>query len=81
MDSEHYYHKEQGTTYEILVQGSISQRWLDWFGDMTIRSVEGASRMACTTLQIAVPDQSALLGRLQKLHNLGHILLKIRRLE
>ncbi len=73
--------KSQGTTYEILVQGNISQRWVDWFGSMTILAEDQVGRQRLTTAEVQVVDQAALLGQLQKLHNLGFSLLQVRRIR
>ena len=73
-------HQNQGTTYEILVQGNISQRWVDWFGCMMILAEDEGNPLSLTTAEVHVADQSALLGQLQKLHNLGFSLLQVRRI-
>jgi hypothetical protein len=73
--------QERQVVYAILLQGRLSQRWLDWLGDMTILAVDEAGNISRTTAELQVPDQAALLGQLQKLHNLGYQLLKIRRLD
>jgi hypothetical protein len=59
--------QDQGATYEIQVQGSISQRWVDWFGCMT-NMTEKEDPSSLTTAEVYVADQAALLGQLQKLH-------------
>jgi hypothetical protein len=64
-------------TYEIQVQGRISERWAYWFDDMAIRA-EGEAETATTTLTGAVTDQAALLGLLQKLYTLRLTLLMVR---
>ena len=69
------------TMYEVQFQGRISRRWLDWLGGMSILSVDETGKEARTTAVLQVPDQAALLGQLQKLHNLGYPLLQIRRLD
>jgi hypothetical protein len=71
--------QDQGVSYEIQVQGSISQRWVDWFGCMTIITEE-EDPSSLTTAEVHVADQAALLGQLQKLHNLGFFLLQVRRI-
>ena len=72
---------QQGQTiYEIQVQGTISQRWLNWLDGIAIVHVEDTGSFAVTTAKVSVPDQAALLGNLQKLHNLGFSLMQVRRL-
>lgn len=74
---------EQGIerSYEIQFQGTISQRWLGWLGGMTIQAVDEDEKISLTTVEVRVPDQAALLGQLQKLHNLGYSLLQIKRMD
>jgi hypothetical protein len=72
--------QNQQATYEILVQGNISQRWVDWFANMTILAEDEAGPLPHTTAEVRVADQAALLGQLQKLHNLGFSLLQVRRI-
>jgi hypothetical protein len=69
---------EQPAVYEIQVQGVISQGWLDYFDDLKT-SVEGEDGWAITTLTGCAVDQAALQGLLQKLYNLGLVLLKVER--
>lgn len=69
----------RGITFEILVQGTISQRWVNWFGCLTILVQEEDGWRSLTTVELQVADQGALLGQLQKLHNLGFSLLQVRR--
>ena len=71
--------QSQKVNYQIQVQGHVSQRWADWFGNMTILGEDGAGRTAVSTIIVEVADQAALLGSLQKLHNLGYALLEIKR--
>jgi len=81
-NSSQRFRQGQPATYLIQVQGWISERWVDWFDDMTITvrdDEDGAP--AVTTLTGTVADQAALLGLLQKLYNLGFPLLLVRRKE
>jgi hypothetical protein len=71
---------EQGT-YQIQVEGRISERWAHWFEDMVITVHEREHGPAVTTLTGAVADQAALLGLLQKLYTLQLTLLLVRRRE
>jgi hypothetical protein len=68
------------------VQGKISQRYLAWFGDVTIVAAEEKAGLvgdgrAVTTLTGTVADQAALHGLLQKLYTLRLPLLEVRRKE
>jgi hypothetical protein len=71
---------DQPGTYEIRVQGTISQHWLSLFDCMQI-SVTGEDGWAVTTLLGEVVDQAALQGMLQQLYTLGLVLLSINRKE
>ncbi len=66
-----------GGTYQIRVQGRLSERWAHWFEEMSIEADAGGT----TVLKGAVADQAALLGLLQKLYTLGMPLLSVRRVE
>ena len=63
--------------YEITVQGIIDREWSNWFDGMTIAH-PGEDR---TRLVGPVVDQAALYGLLCKVHNLGLILISVRRTE
>jgi hypothetical protein len=71
---------EQPAAYMIQVQGVINQTWLDYFDEMQM-TVEGEDGWAITTISGTVMDQSALQGLLQKLYNLGLVLLKVERIN
>lgn len=71
---------ERPARYEIQVQGRIVQGWVDYFDEMQI-AVEGEDGLAITTLTGCLQDQAALQGLLQKLYNIGLVLLKVSRLE
>lgn len=52
--------------YQIYIQGQVSPGLADWFGGLALQVLPGA---AC--LSGFLPDQSALLGVLDVIHNLG----------
>jgi hypothetical protein len=66
--------------YEIHIRGHISPRWANWFGNLTIVDNEGFGQSGLSRINIEVADQAAMLGLLQKMHNLGHSILEIRRI-
>jgi uncharacterized protein YjfI (DUF2170 family) len=72
--------QSQKVNYQIQVQGHVSQRWADWFGNMIILNQDIVGQSDFSTLSIQIADQAALLGSLQKLHNLGYVLLEIKRI-
>jgi len=67
-------------TYEILVMGTLSERWGEWFQGMTIQQ-DHQNGASVTLICGLVPDQSSLLGMLQTLINLGLPILQVKRLE
>jgi len=71
----------QPATYQIQVQGLISERWVDWFDGMTITGESSGGELVITTLVGEIEDQAALMGLMQKLYSLGHSLLEVRRLQ
>ncbi len=66
--------------YEILVMGTLGERWTEWFHGMTIRQ-ELQNGANITHICGLVPDQSSLIGMLQTLVNLGLPILLVKRLE
>lgn len=60
--------------YRIRVRGRIAPRWSQWLDGMTIESGDALDETALTGWFV---DQSALLGLLQKLANLGLTLLEV----
>lgn len=64
--------------YQIRVQGTIDQRWTNWFAGMTI-ATDG--RTSVTTLTGYVADQAALRGILTKLWDLNLDLISVHRIS
>ena len=62
------------TTYQIIVRGTIDDRWLDWFDGFAIQRQPGPK----TLLHGQVADQAALHGILAKILDLGLPLLSLR---
>ena len=69
------------TTYQIKVQGRLSEGWSDQFAGMTITVESVADGLAITTLSGAVADQAALHGVLGRIRDLGLPLLLVQHLE
>ena len=60
--------------YEIRLKGTLAQRWSRWFGGMNITiGIDGN-----TLLTGAVVDQAALHGVLDKVRDLGLVLLEVK---
>ncbi len=62
-------------TYRIHVQGAIDQSWADYFGDMIIHMEIDPDEYLVTTMTGQFHDQSALLGVISHLVDLGLPLL------
>lgn len=71
---------DQPAAYRIVVRGWIGERWAEWVNGMAMAR-GGDDNDPNTTLAGALADQAALLGLLQKLNNLGFVLLEVKRLE
>ena len=61
--------------YQIRIQGRLEETWSDWFDGLEI-VLQGENE---TLLIGTVADQAALYGILLKLHNLGLLLLSVKR--
>ena len=59
--------------YEIRIKGHLADRWVHWFGGLTITLEENGD----TLLTGPVVDQSALHGLLRKVRDLGLPLLSV----
>jgi hypothetical protein len=67
---------DEPAVYEVRVKGTIDQAAARyWFEGLTVTALPGGE----STLNGPVADQSALLGLLSKIHNLGLLLVSIRR--
>ena len=71
---------DQPARYRIRVQGWVSERWAEWVNGMAM-TPQGSDSEPVTMLTGVVADQAALLGLLQKLNNLGFVLLEVRLLK
>jgi hypothetical protein len=65
--------------YQIQVEGKLGQRWAGWFAGMMITTDETTDAIPVTTLAGPLADQAALLGILFKLHNLGLVIMLVKR--
>ena len=61
--------------YRIHVQGELDRSWSDYFGDMIIRVKVDPDDYPVTTMTGQFHDQSALLGVVSRLVDLGLPLL------
>jgi len=62
--------------YNIRIEGTISDRWSDWFEGLAIRNVSGGE----TELSGSLSDQAALFGVLNKIHALNLRLISVKRI-
>jgi len=62
--------------YEIRVEGVLDQRWTSWFEGLEIDSDDSQ-----TVIFGPVADQAALHGLLNRVCDLGLVLVSVRRLE
>jgi hypothetical protein len=63
--------------YQIRVGGALDPHWSDWFDCMAITYDPSGN----TLLTGLLPDQAALYGVLQRIRNLGLVLLLVARLS
>ena len=63
---------DQNVIYEIRISGVLDATWMDWFGGLTME-YQGNE----TLLIGEVIDQGALLGLLNKIQNLGLLILSV----
>ncbi len=68
-------HMHSGEHYRIRLRGTLPLFWSDWFGGMTL-TYDGEGN---TLLSGPIADQSALHGLLDKVRDLGLILLEVRK--
>jgi hypothetical protein len=64
------------TCYEIRVQGHLPELWTDWFENLTIENQPDGEAV----LSGPVPDQAALHGVLNRVRDLGLVLVSVRQL-
>ncbi len=57
--------------YRICISGSLDEHWSDYYGGMTIDQVIDPKRYPMTILTGRLADQSALIGVLNLLHDMG----------
>lgn len=62
-----------GTIYTIRIKGSLDEGWSDWFDGMSIQLEQSGQ----TSIAGAVRDQAALVGLINRIHDLGLVLISV----
>jgi hypothetical protein len=63
--------------YQIRILGNLDKNWSDYCGGMTIEHESDPKRYAMTVMTGRLADQSALIGVLNSLHDMGCPILSV----
>jgi hypothetical protein len=72
---------DQPALYQICLQGSIPENWLDRLDGMTVSIIRGSAAQAVTTLSGEMVDQAALAGVLRTIYELHLPVISVTRIE
>ena len=64
---------KSATVYNIRIEGCLDESWSDWLDGMKIQP-EPCSETSITGL---VRDQTALIGLINRIHDLGLVLISV----
>ena len=67
--------------YRIRIQGILDKNWSDYCGGMTIEHEGDPKQNAISILIGKLTDQSALIGVVNSLHDIGYPILSVEYLE
>jgi hypothetical protein len=67
--------------YRICIQGTLDKNWAKYCGGLTIEHENDLKRGAMTILAGRLADQSALVGVLNSLHDMGCPILSVEYME
>lgn len=67
--------------YRIFIRGILDKNWSNYCGGMTIEHENDPKRGAMTILAGRLKDQSALIGVLNWLHDMGCPILSVEYME
>jgi hypothetical protein len=67
--------------YRIRIQGILDKNWSDYYSGMAIEHEGDPKGYAMTILMGRVADQSALIGVLNSLYDIGYPILSVEYLE
>ena len=68
-------------SYRICIQGTLDKNWSKYCGGITIEHENDLKRGAMTILVGRLADQSALIGALNSLHDIGCPILSVEYME
>jgi hypothetical protein len=80
MDDSHNPIMDITAPYRIRVYGVASERWLSRNWNMTAMTFQRGAGMTTTEMVGKVTDQAALVGLINTLYDLGHVIISIERL-
>jgi hypothetical protein len=69
--------QDEPARYEIVVQGRLRPDWQDSFGELHMEVIRELGDVTMTKLSGVVMDQAALHGLLNRLRDLGLVLLLV----
>jgi hypothetical protein len=72
---------DEPAIYRIRVRGRIKRSWSDRFEGVTISTTPPSERPVVTTLHGTLPDQAALVGIINSLHDLRLKVLSVECLD
>ena len=67
---------DESAVYQIKVEGTLDERWSDWFSGLAVVAVDAGEGAPATTLT-GLMDQAALRGILNKVWDLNLTLLSV----
>jgi len=67
--------------YRIKIQGILDTNWSDYYGGMTIEHEREPKHYTMSILMGRLADQSALIGVLNSLHDIGYSILSVEYLD
>ena len=68
-------------SYRIRIQGILDKQWSDYYRGMTIEHEGDPKHSAMSILTGRLADQSALIGVLNGLHDIGYPILSVENLK
>jgi hypothetical protein len=68
-------------TYRIGILGTLDKQWSDYYGGMTIEHESVLNQYPMTILTGSLSDQSALVGVINSLYNIGCPILLVECVE